>query len=197
MEEVKVKPGKILYIISGIILLAGIIGFVIILFSGISSTVNTIGNRVVVPGSKEIVLDEPGKYTIYLESRSVVDGKVYERSGSVDGLICSLLSIEDEQYIKLNNSTMNSSYTMPNHEGRSIFSFEINTPGKYRLKGWFEDEEDSNKVVLAVGKGFGTKLATTILSSIGIIFGSIFLSLGLFIFTFIKRRRIIEKKAEV
>lgn len=194
MKVQDVKPNKKFYIIPGAILIIGIGAFVILFLAGIKLSIEKIDHQVVVPGSEKIELLEPGKYTIYIEYRSVVDGKVYEALGSIDGLTCSLMDSENNVFIKLNSSSVNSSYSLPGREGKSILDFEIDRPGTYELKGWFEAGSTKNKIVLAVGKGFASSLVFTILLSIGVLLAGIGGAIGLFLYIHSRRDKAFKEK---
>jgi hypothetical protein len=187
MKTEVIKPSKVFYGVSGVVLVIGIILFVIILITGIFSSVDKLNNRVVVPGTKIIDLKETGKYTIFFEYRSVIDGKVFE-TNEISGLICSLRNTETGQFIKLDNSSVSSNYSVAGREGKSIFEFVINDIGKYELKAWYETGK-GEEAVLAIGKGFGTALVRTIALSIGALFVSFGASSAIFILTFIKRKK--------
>jgi len=182
-----IKPSKIFYGISGAILIIGIILFVIILISGIFSSVDKISNQVIVPGKKIVELKETGKYSIYFEYRSVIDGKVFE-TNNISGLMCSLKNTSTGEFIKLDNASVNSNYSVAGREGKSIFQFVINETGKYELKAWYEEGE-GEEAVLAIGKGFGMVLVRTILLSIGILFVSFGIAITIFIVTLVKRKK--------
>ncbi len=187
METEVIKPSKIFYVVSGVILVIGIILFVIILISGIFSSVDKINNRVIVPGTKMLELKETGKYSIYFEYRSVIDGKVFE-TNNISGLMCSLRNIETDEFIKLDNPSLDSNYSFSAREGKSIFEFAINETGKYELKAWYKTGE-GGEAVLAIGKGFGIELARTIILSIGTLFVSFGVSIAIFIVTLVKRKK--------
>lgn len=187
METEVIKPSKIFYVVSGVILVIGIILFVIILISGIFSSVNKINNQVIVPGTKTIELKEAGKYSIFFEYRSVIDGKVFE-TNNISGLMCTLRNTETDEFIKLDNASVNSTYSVNGREGKSLFEFAINETGKYELKAWYETG-DGEEAVLAIGKGFGMALVRTIVTSIGTLFVSFGVSFVIFIVTFIKRKK--------
>ncbi len=187
METEVIKPSKIFYVVSGVILVIGIILFVIILISGIFSSVDKINNRVIVPGTKMVELKETGKYIIYFEYRSVIDGKVFE-TNNISGLMCSLRNTETGGFIKLDNPSLDSNYSFSAREGKSIFEFAINETGKYELKAWYKTGE-GEEAVLAIGKGFGIELARTIILSIGTLFVSFGISIAIFIVTLVKRKK--------
>ncbi|HHU73040.1 MAG TPA: hypothetical protein GXZ28_00240 [Clostridiales bacterium] len=187
MESAVVKPSRIYYGVSVFVFIAGLILFFIVLIFGIFSSINAIGTQVVVPGSEIIELDKAGKYIIFHEYKSVVDGKIYS-SNSINGLYCTLTNVKTGEDITLSITTPNMNYSVNGREGRSVFEFNIDEPGRYELKAWY-GQRDGEEAVLAVGKGFGAGLFVTIILCIGILFGSIVISILIFVITFLKRRK--------
>ena len=180
------RPSKLLYAISGVILIIGIISFVVVLVTGILSSVNSIDNQVVVPGKRTIELKEPGDYNIYFEYKSVIDGRVFETS-TINGLVCKLKNTETGEYIKLKNSTSNSRYSVNGREGKSLFSFTIDNAGTYEIDASYESG-DGEEAVLAISKGFGMKLLSSIFICFAILFVTIAGAVILFVYTY-KRRK--------
>lgn len=183
--EIK-KPSRIFYVLSFIVLLIGIVTFTIFLITGIKSSLNTISHQVIVPGKSIIELKDPGKYTIYFEYRSVIDGKVFE-SDSMKGLRCTLMKTDTKELIKLESPSMNSNYSVSGRTGESIFVFKIDEAGEYELNAWYENG-NTNESVLAIGKGFGMVVTRTVFGSIAIMFICIGTSIAIFLTTLIKRR---------
>lgn len=186
METEVVRPSKWLYIVSLSIFVIGIVLFCNVLITGIKSSVNTINNQVIVPGTNTVELKEPGKYTIFFEYRSVIDGRVFE-SESINGLMCTLKKIDSGEFIELKNSSVNSTYSVNGREGKSIFSFNIDEAGNYELDAWYETGNGSESV-LVIGKGFGTEIIRTIILCVVILFASIGTSITIFIVTYRKRK---------
>ncbi|QNU67018.1 hypothetical protein EHE19_000200 [Ruminiclostridium herbifermentans] len=178
-------PSKLLYAISGIIFVIGIISFVVVLVTGIISSVNSFDNQVVVPAKRNIEIIEPGDYNIYFEYRSVVDGRVFETS-NINGLVCKLKNIDTGEYIRLENSKVNSSYSVNGREGRSLFRFTIDKAGTYELDASYESGE-GEEAVLIIGRGLGMKLLSTFLICFAILFVTIAGSVILFVYTYRKR----------
>ncbi len=181
-------PSKLMYVISGLIFIIGIISFVVVLVTGILSSVNSFDNQVLVPGTRNIELKEPGDYNIYFEYRSIVDGRVFETS-NINGLVCKLKNIDSGEYIRLENSTVNSSYSVNGREGRSLFSFTIDKAGTYEIDASYESG-DGEEAVLAIGKGFGVNLLSTIFICFAILFVTIAGAVILFVYTYKKRKLI-------
>jgi hypothetical protein len=186
MAPVVVKPSKIFYGVSVFAFIAGVVLFFVVLLFGILSSFNNVGHQVVVPGSGIIELDEAGNYNIFHEYRSIVDGKVYS-SNSINGLVYALRNVKTGEFITLTNPESNMNYSINGREGRSIFEFNIDEPGRYEFEAWYETE-NGEEAVLAIGKGFGANLFVTIILCFGILFGSIVISILIFLITFFKRR---------
>jgi len=187
MKTESVKPGKVLYILSVFVFLCGMALFIYILMTGISSTVSKINIRVIMPGTETIELTEPGKYTIYFEQRSDMDGKIYETK-NINGLLLSLRNIETGEPIELNSTAFESSYNVGRRKGKSVFNFEVEKAGIYEIKGWYETGK-GEEAVLAIGKGFAASLVRTILLSIVTFFVFVGVSAIIFIYVFNKRKR--------
>ena len=184
-------PSKLMYVISGLIFIIGIISFVIVLVTGMSSSVNRFGNQVVVPGTKIIQLEDPGDYEIYFEYRSIVDGRVFETI-NINGLVCKLKNIDSGEYIRLENSKINSNYSVNGREGRSLFSFSVDKAGTYEIDASYESGE-GEEAVLVIGKGLGMKLLSTIFKCFAILFVTIAGAVILFVYTYKKRVRLLLK----
>ena len=180
------KPSKFFYVLSFIVFIIGIILFCFSLVTGIKSSLDLINHQVIVPGKSIIELKDPGKYTIYFENKSVIDGKVFESDG-IEGLRCTLMKTDTGEFINLQSPSMNSNYSVAGRTGKSIFVFNIDKAGEYELNAWYENG-NSNKSVLAIGKGFGMAVTRTSLISTAIMFIFLGTALAIFLTTFKKRR---------
>jgi hypothetical protein len=192
MEE-KIKPSKVFYGISAVVLVAGIILFAVSLVTGITSAIHNINTRVVVPGVSDIELNQAGKYKIYFEKKSVLDGKVYH-TDDIDGLTIRLTNSNTGNPVELNNPSVSSNYSLGGREGTCIFEFEINEPGTYLMETNY-DSGTGKEAVIAIGKDFNRKLIISILLSILILFLSIPGSLVIFIITYLKRSKAIKQQS--
>jgi hypothetical protein len=70
--------------------LSGVGLFAYFLLTGIMHLTDSL-TQVVVPGRADLRLTQPGRYTIFLEKNSVVNGRIYLVSESVDGLECIII----------------------------------------------------------------------------------------------------------
>lgn len=177
-------PSRAGYWIAALVLLMGLIGMALVLYLGLTGLSM---QRVVVPGSGEIALEKPGRYTIYHESRSVVDGRVYDVD-DVAGLTVELVSAETGETVPLGAPFGNTTYDLGGRSGRGVLAFEVDRPGAYRLSADYPGGSGP-ETVLAVGGGIGTRIAMTVVGSITLAGGAFLLALGIGIITFVRRRR--------
>src|SRR5205823_183177 len=96
------------------------------------AVLDTLIRRVEVPGSAVLVLDKAGRYTIYREQKSFVDGQ-FHAPDSIVGLRVDLVAEATGTVVKLVEPSGSSSYSMGEHRGMSILTFTIDQPGRYRL----------------------------------------------------------------
>lgn len=180
-------PSRKGYVFAAAVLAAGVVGFVLVLFLGLSGLSM---QRVVVPGSAELALKESGRYTIYHESRSVMDGRVYDVD-DVSGLTVELVSAETGESVPLDSPGANTTYDLRGRSGRGVLTFEVDRPGAYRLSADYP-AGGGPETVLAVGKGIGTRIAMTVVGAIAIAIGSFLLAAAIAVVTFVRRRRAIR-----
>jgi hypothetical protein len=157
------------FVVAGAIALSGIVGAVYYLLPRIGSLEAKL-SQAVMPGSATITLAEPGTYTIFHEQKAVVDGRYYA-SASADGLRLKLETAAG-MAVPLSEPATNSSYSIGNRAGTSIFAFTIAEPGRYRMTGALASGRDEPKIVLAVGQGLLSGMFSLIGMTLLIFFGS-------------------------
>jgi hypothetical protein len=168
----KTKPSRWYYVLSGIVLVAGLAGLWFFLLSGVSTLTKGL-IQIVVPGQQELILSETGKYTVFHEYRSIVGNKVYSMAkGRLSGLQCGLTSKATGERIPLYGAIMNSKYSLGSRSGIAVFNFRINSPDTYVFSAQYPPGKDGPEVVLSVSHGFAKDLLVTILGGLGILFGS-------------------------
>jgi len=174
------------YVTAGLILLAGIVCFGVFLFHQLSSLDDNLV-RFTIPGDKEVSLKEPGQYLIYHEYRSVVDGRVYSGSEGLSGLDVSLSSKKTGEAIPLSVPSATSRYDSGGASGVSLLEFHIQEPGAYRVRAGYAPGQTGAPAVLSINKDFAMKLVLAVFAAIGILFGSIIVSVVIVVWTLIKR----------
>lgn len=146
----------------------------------------------VVPGRSEIFLSEPGKYEIFYEYRSVINGKVYLTEKTLSGLQCTLKDKATDQLISMESPSISSNYSLGGREGISVLAFTVKKAGKYVLSAQYSSGKEAQEVVLAIGKSIGEKISSVIIVGIAIFILTMVLSIVIFVVTFLIRRKAIS-----
>ena len=183
-----VRPGKWLYGLAAVIFIAGWALFAVILWKSLSGMDEGL-QQVVVPGTTELNLAKPGKYTIFHEYQSVIGSRIYSMSQDVTGLECRLRNKATGVPVALSRSLSNSSYSMGGRSGVSYLDFRIEKPGVYELSAEYPEGVEGPQIILAVGQGVGLRIVAGILGSMAVVFGCIGLAVAIAVYTGVKRYR--------
>ena len=122
--------------------------------------------RFVVPGSGEVVLDEPGTYTIYHEKDAVIDGH-FTTVSTLAGLTVTVTDEESRAAIPVTEPKMSMTYTVGGHSGVAVLAFDAPHSGRYRLAAAYDNGRTDPKTLLAVDLGLFGRIFRTI----GVAFG--------------------------
>jgi hypothetical protein len=190
VEQRAKSQSRTYYIIGGVAVAVGVIGFIIFVIFLINQVTSSMPkNKVVVPGTQEIHFAEPGMYTVYYEYHSVINNKVYSTGEELPSSVMVTLTSETTgENIMLTQSRMNETYETGGYAGVSIFAFEITDPGKYNFTAHYGDDKEHPEIVLAIGQ---SKLFGTIFSSLVLFFVSFIIFIGggvIIIITYFKGR---------
>ena len=120
MNGQEIRPGRWLYGLAAVIFVAGWALFAVVLWKSLSGIGEGL-QQVVVPGTAELNLPKPGKYTIFHEYKSVVSNRIYSMSQDISGLECSLRFKATGAPIKLSTSLTNSTYSVGGRSGASLY----------------------------------------------------------------------------
>ncbi len=143
--------------------------------------------RSVVPGDAELVLEEPGTYTIFHEYRSVVDGRAYSVSG-VSGLLIDVRALPGGDELMLEGAP-GLAYESGDEAGRSLFKFEIAKPGRFHLVTSYDDGRTEPRTVVTIAHDFVADRTMTRRIAETFAFGSIALA-AVITLTVLRRRRV-------
>jgi hypothetical protein len=182
---------RIGYFLAAIPLLGGASIAVWLALSGIFELENAL-TRIVVPGAGELTLDQPGTYTVFHESESVVDGRVYVAQ-DIAGLRVTVTAEADGKPIPVVTPSGRTTYNFGGHSGVSMLSFDIASPGRYRVSADYAGKSDEPQTVLAIGRVSIGRIVRTIFAIIGAALVGFGLALALVLTTFFRRRRILER----
>jgi hypothetical protein len=150
-----------------------------------------------VPGSSDITLSQPGKYTVFYEYQTMVGNRIYSTGEDIPGIQVNLVSKESGDEIPLSSASVNRTYTVGSRSGIGLFDFAIDQPGTYELSASYpavQGQQQSPEIVLAVihssavEKLFGTIMGT-VAGALAIVFIPFVAGVAIIIITFIKRRK--------
>ena len=180
-------PSRAWYVLAAVIVFGAIAGAAAIVLSGIGG-VGTGLVQVIVPGGAELDLKEAGTYTIFHEHTSQVDGRVFTPV-DISGMRVTVRSVADGKEIAVRPPSGRQTYNVGGRSGRSVLAFSIDTPGRYRLAGAYDDGRQQPQAVLAVSGTFVGELLTTIFMALGIAFTGIAAGIVIAIVVLVRRRR--------
>jgi hypothetical protein len=184
------KPSNVWYYVLAVVFAGiGVAGFGLILWNGLSHLTGAL-TQVVVPGHIDLALRAPGTYTVFYESESVLNGHSYStpESVSMSDLTCSVTSRESDEYILLQKPSASVTYTLGGRSGKSVLQFHTSKAGHFRLSCRYPEEKRGPDVVIAVGRGVGTRILITVLGGLASFFGGLGIAGGI-VFWAVSRRR--------
>ena len=162
--------------------------FAYFLWTGIKQATSSL-TQIVVPGEKDVAFLTPGRYTIFLEEESVVDGRIYSASGGISGLKCTVVSNSDSDQLPLRNPSTNVTYTLSGRSGRSVLQFNVTKSGTYTVACGYADGAGAPQTVIAVGTGTDTKIFSTLFRSLTAFFSTMAGGIAIFLVVLARRDR--------
>lgn len=150
-------PGRWLYGLGALLILAGIAGMISLLVTGINRLMPH--QRVFVPGSIEVQLEKAGTYTIFVE-------QVGPTVQVPAGLKVTVAPASGTAPVAVREPAGSSNYHINDRSGISYLVFEVREPGTFVVKGTYEGAQTGPQVTLAIGQDFTGHLLGTILGSL-------------------------------
>jgi hypothetical protein len=187
----RVGPGRGWYGLAAAVLAVGVILAGLLGYRGVRGIRAFADHfvRVVVPGSADLALAEPGTYTVYHEYRSVVNGTVFDGPQDLPGLLCGLRAKETGAAVPLSPSTTSEAYTVGSRAGVSVGRFSVERPGTYELACRDAAGQAGQRTVLAVGRSDLFSHVLTIIAAVGVFIVAAGIAAAVFTVTFNKRQR--------
>ena len=144
-------PGRRHYVVGSAILIVGVGLFAFFLLRAVNDYTPHI--RAVVPGTYDIDLGHAGKYTVFYEYRSVVDGRVYSTGETLSEILVRIRRDRQSEPLELVKPASRTSYDHGERAGGSMLEFRIEEPGTYEFTAIYSTGigVDPN-VVLAIGR---------------------------------------------
>jgi len=170
------------------VILVGLGLFLHTLLHGINHVTDDL-TQIVVPGEKNLTLMPKLSYTIFLESESVVDGRIYSTTDSVNGLTCGVTSQASGNKMNTHRPSVNTTYSVGGRDGRSVLEFTTEEAGVYHIACGYDEGSHGPQAVLAVGSGVTGRILSTIIKSLASFFGGGVLGASIIAAVFILRQR--------
>jgi len=193
-DQQAIRPSAWYYALSALVVVSALCLFVYTLSYG---TLHIADNliQVVVPGAMDVNLQPKLRYTIFLEWKSVVEGRVYSTKRDVKGLTCTVTSQATGRQVDTRRST-GTTYTVNGRSGRSILEFMTAEAGAYHVACSYEEGMHGPVVVLAIGSGVEKGILGILAKCFASFFGGWFLGGAIFLTVFIKRERAKKRMAQ-
>lgn len=180
----KKRPGRGWYAAAALPVICGFAAMGVVLFTQLSKMDDGL-EQIVVPGARELRL-EPGRQTVFLEYRSIVDGRVY----AVDQVAGLTVRVEaaDGAPVAVSAPMGSSTYTLGGRQGEAIHVFSVEQAGTYRISADYGGQEGP-QTVIAVGQGFMGRLFATVFLGLGSVFLGLILGVATAVGIYLARRR--------
>lgn len=167
--KIRIRPSlwHCLWGLSFFLIGAGFFAFT--LFHGMMHVTDSL-TQIVVPGGAELSLRR-GRYSVFLEEQSMVNGKIYSTTQSIDGLVCRIRSVQSGATIPIEKPGMNTTYAVNGRSGHSVLEFPIQQDGRYAFACDYGEESKGPEVVVAVGSGVGEAISSMVIVGLAAFFG--------------------------
>ncbi|HVF52384.1 MAG TPA: hypothetical protein VNC78_02130 [Actinomycetota bacterium] len=189
----KVRPGAWWYLLAVAILLVGGGLSAMSIYNGVTGLGKGLA-RVVVPGSGNVTLEEPGTYIVFHEYISNHEGRSFNtQSARALPLNLEMRDRSTGEPVSITASAGNFTYSLSGKAGESIAQFSITEPGEFDFFAAYADAEGP-ELVLAIGHDIVKSGARIGIGVAGIV-GSGFVAMVLFIIIAVMRSRSKRKMA--
>jgi hypothetical protein len=178
----KVRPGRIWYVLTLAVLVAGIAWLVVGLVS-VASAIDGL-QRVPVPGHGTVSLTNSGGYTIYYEGPGA-------RTGSISPFHVNVVPASPGAAVaSLTQYGSSVTYNFGSRNGRAVLSLQIKHPGRFAVTTTGTEPPNAD---IAIGAGIGSSIVKALLPAIPLIILGFGASLLLFIFRTVRKRRVQQR----
>lgn len=151
--------------------------------------------RLIAPETKILPLAR-GTYTIFSDSRAVIDGEILISQGSIAGLRV-IVRGEDGKSIPVEAVSVPSRYNTGGQVGFSILQFSVPASGNYTITAEYREKAPNQRALLSIRKDYlGGLFGTIMLAIFGSLIGCL-LSVWIFLRTLWRRRALVAEGIRV
>jgi hypothetical protein len=181
-----IPSNRWLFGLAGSLAALGVLAFIWILVAGLKTIGSSI-QQFIMPGKADISLTQPGIYTIFYESTSVVGDRVFSTGEDPPSMNCTVTSPAAGEEVGLTRPSGSQTYTWGRRSGRSVLEFNVENPGTFQFTCKYADGSTRPDTVFAVGHDFTKGLFNAVGLSLLSLFGGIGLG-GLIVILAVLRR---------
>lgn len=178
-------PGRFWYVVAAVLFLVSVIApapFVLWNVFGKSDE----ALRIIAPEQKTFRLTR-GNYTVFSDSRAVIDGEIVISQGSLSGLRLSVRG-PSGQDIPVEAVSIGSRYNIGGQTGFAVLQFSIPESGDYTVTAGYREKSANNRALLSIRKEFLGGLVGSILIAVLASLAGTFLAIAIFLRTLWRRR---------
>lgn len=175
--------GAIWYAVGAAVMIVGV-GYAVATTIGDFKAMQDAFQRFVVPGTNDLHIVKAGRYVIYYEYRSIVDGEAFATPESTD-ITCTLADSEGRA-VPLVPTALNGEYAFNGHAGRAIDQFDAAQTGTYVISCQHPGGK-GERIALAVAPPVVIDFIGTFFKRVALAFLSLGLGLAILIVTLIRR----------
>ena len=184
-------PGRFWYIVALVLFIGSITAPVFItLWQVFGQEEATL--RLVAPETRKLRL-ERGTYTVFSDSRAIINGEVVISQGSISGLRFMVRNARGEE-VPVGAASTTSRYTSGGNTGFSVFEFNISESGEYTIATSFREADPRQRALLSVRKNFLGGLLGSIFSAVAISVIGTLLAVLIFVRTLKARGKLYLRK---
>ena len=181
-------PGRFWYVIAAVLFLSAVIAPApIVLWNVFARSDDVL--RLIAPEQKQFRLTR-GSYTVFSDSRAVIDGEIVISQGSLSGLRLRVRSADGKE-IPVEAVSVASRYNIGGQTGFAVLQFAIPESGDYVVAAEYREKSPNNRAILWIRKEFLGGLLGSILLTVFLSLAGAFLGVAIFLRTLWKRRKLI------
>lgn len=180
-------PGKFWYVVALVIFIASITAPAGIVLWRVFGNAEAVV-RLIAPETKTVRL-AAGTYTIFSDSRAIVNGEVIISQGGISGLRVSVRNARGED-IPVGPVAIASRYSHGGQAGFAVFEVKIPEAGEYQVAAGYRNQQRNQHAILSLRKDFLGNLLTSIFLAVGVALGGALLATLIFFRTLRRRNAI-------
>jgi hypothetical protein len=156
---------------------------------------NDIVTRLIAPETKTLKLTR-GKYTVFSDSRAVINGEIIISQGSISGLRLMVRGPRGDA-IPVEAVTVASRYSYGGQTGFAVLEFRIPEAGDYTVSADYREKSANQRALLSIRKEFLGGLLGSIFTAVVTSIAGAFLGVFIFLRTLWKRSPLFKLKRKM